>query len=260
MTFKLMPYTPHSLFEAPSEDTKIWRFTDFPKFSSMLLKSSLYFSRLDKLGDPFEGHITRARIEQDEKEYGHPGIDDHYKESIIRFHKHPIQQRKNTFVNCWHMGEHESELLWSRYSFMAGGIAIQSSFDRLVRSLREYPQGVYIGKMKYAVWENEITPIVNVMHPLLLKRINYQDERELRAASTYFQHLKKNPRKVGFHLPINLMELIETIFISPKSKGWFLDLVKSMLEKYDLKIPVKKSIFSEKPYRPKFLERHPMYT
>lgn len=157
------------------------------------------------------------------------------------------------------MSEHESELLWSRYSFMTEGIAIQSSFDRLVRSLKDYLQGVYIGKVRYVDWGKEVTPIENVMYPMLRKRINYRDERGLRA-TIFISNILKNPRKLGFHVPVDLMELIETIFISPKSTDWFLDLVKSVFEKYDLNVPVKKSIFSEKPYRPRFLRRHPMYT
>jgi hypothetical protein len=64
-----MPYVPHFVFEPPPENTKIWRFMSFHKFVSMVTNGSLYFSRLDKLGDPFEGLYTNARIQFDEKVY-----------------------------------------------------------------------------------------------------------------------------------------------------------------------------------------------
>ena len=39
----------------------IWRYMDIAKFLSLLDKQSLFFSRLDHLGDPFEGSLTRQR-------------------------------------------------------------------------------------------------------------------------------------------------------------------------------------------------------
>ena len=46
-----MPYHERSAFRLPPDGTKIWRFTDFTKFLSMLTNTALYFSRLDKLED-----------------------------------------------------------------------------------------------------------------------------------------------------------------------------------------------------------------
>ena len=77
------------------------------------------------------------------------------------------------------MNDYETELLWSRYSFMDGGVAIQSTFERLRLSLN-IPHAVYIGIMKYMDWETEPTPIGNMMNPIVTKRINYRDEKELR--------------------------------------------------------------------------------
>ncbi|SDF21388.1 hypothetical protein [Sporomusa acidovorans] len=37
------------------EDAKIWRYMDFAKFASLLTTSTLFFSKLKKLGDPWEG-------------------------------------------------------------------------------------------------------------------------------------------------------------------------------------------------------------
>jgi hypothetical protein len=41
----------------------LWRYMDFAKFTSMLLQRGLYFSRLDRLGDPFEGAAGLASRE-----------------------------------------------------------------------------------------------------------------------------------------------------------------------------------------------------
>ena len=48
-------YTEHPTFSPPPDDAVLWRYMDFTKFVSFLDKSSLFFARADKLGDPFEG-------------------------------------------------------------------------------------------------------------------------------------------------------------------------------------------------------------
>ncbi|MEP6576414.1 MAG: hypothetical protein ABJB85_08310, partial [Nitrososphaerota archaeon] len=158
-----MPYAPHSVFEPPADNTIIWRFISFQKFVSMITNSSLYFTRLDKLGDPFEGLYSKARIQFDEKVYDSYDSSEasEYGKSVMRWmHLDPYKQRRTSFVNCWHMSEYETELLWSRYSFMDGGVAIQSTFERL-KSCLNIPHAVYIGKIKYMSWETEATPIGN---------------------------------------------------------------------------------------------------
>lgn len=61
------------------------------------------------------------------------------------------------------------------------------------------------------------------------------------------------------NVPVNLIELVESIYVSPKTAHWVLKLIKNILKKYDLDLKVKKSVFTEKPIRPKFLKKHPMY-
>ena len=54
----------HPVFEAPSDTSiKLWRYMDFTKFVSLLDSNSLFFSRADLLGDPYEGstsHFNQA--------------------------------------------------------------------------------------------------------------------------------------------------------------------------------------------------------
>ena len=49
------------------------------------------------------------------------------------------------------------------------------------------------------------------------------------------------------------------IILGFKEDDWMLKLIKNILKKYDLDLKVKKSVFTEKPMRPKFLKDHPMY-
>ena len=41
-----------------NDSTKVWRYMTFTKFMSLVDRSALYFARVDRLGDPFEGSFT----------------------------------------------------------------------------------------------------------------------------------------------------------------------------------------------------------
>ena len=43
--------------ECPKSDTVIWRYMDLPKLLSIISNNSLWFSRLDKLTDEYEGTV-----------------------------------------------------------------------------------------------------------------------------------------------------------------------------------------------------------
>src|SRR5919199_3107176 len=50
--------TGHYVFKEPSNpDIKIWRYMDFAKYVSFLESSALWFSRIDKLNETFEGKL-----------------------------------------------------------------------------------------------------------------------------------------------------------------------------------------------------------
>jgi len=51
------------------DESIIWRFMDFTKFVSLLETNSLFFCRLDKLGDPFGGINPNKTLQDFEKEY-----------------------------------------------------------------------------------------------------------------------------------------------------------------------------------------------
>lgn len=49
------PTLEHTSLERPALSDILWRYMDFTKFVSMLVKKGLFFSRLDRLGDEYEG-------------------------------------------------------------------------------------------------------------------------------------------------------------------------------------------------------------
>ena len=82
----------------------------------MLDKGALFFARVDKLGDPFEGALPRANIEvMWPKWYGEGQIGwAATRRMFTHFHR---ENRKFVVVNCWHEGDHETDFMWSRYAW-----------------------------------------------------------------------------------------------------------------------------------------------
>jgi hypothetical protein len=52
----------YELRQPTNENEIIWRFLDFPKFFDLINRKSLFFTRADLLGDPFEGYLIRTII------------------------------------------------------------------------------------------------------------------------------------------------------------------------------------------------------
>jgi hypothetical protein len=120
-------------YEVPGSSASLWRYMDLAKFICLLRDKSLYFSRLDHLGDPWEG----AKGERNNKQTW----DDHY----FRFFQDAIRnppkgyvcertdeeinaeasrllhemelggayEQKTIYVSCWHENDAESEAFWS---------------------------------------------------------------------------------------------------------------------------------------------------
>ena len=181
-----MRYEAHPVFAAPvNADATIWRYMDFAKLVSLLKTRSLYFARVDALGDEFEGFYSRANIEMRPAVY-HDKIPETTLAEISAFTE---SQRKRTFVNCWNLSEYESGALWGLYVPPHGGVAIRSTFRRLTQCFQRTPEDhapggaheIYIGQVEYADYDSAWLPEGNTLWPFVFKRRSFDFEMELRA-------------------------------------------------------------------------------
>ena len=51
----------------------------------------------------------------------------------------------------------------------------------------------------------------------------------------------------GLPIEINLSDFLDKVVISPEAEDWFVSLVKSVLRRYRVEVPVEKSELSEEP-------------
>lgn len=241
-------------FTIPHDNAVLWRFMDFTKFISLLTTKCLYFSRADKLGDPFEGGKVSSKNKTK--------WDKHYLDFFIqaiktapnsssstKSEKDILKEAKNlllslqgigkrqvqeTFINCWYEGEFESDAMWKVYSSSIDqAVAIKTTYKRLYNALGKNPS-IQIGRVNYIDFSKEYAGIND---SFWFKRKSFQHENEVRAI--IIDH--KTTEQFGKLVPVKLETLIDQVYISPAAKDWFNNLVIDVMFKYELKKKAKPS-------------------
>jgi hypothetical protein len=269
LPYKIMPVIEHPAFKEPDNpQIKIWRYMDFTKFVSTLEEGGLFFSRLDQLGDPFEGSVPRANLTTRLEEWKM-----YWDERNVKTLQEatPIMlqwQRQWSYVNCWHMNELESAAMWKLYAKTDEAICIQSTYQRLETCIEESPSteddNIFIGTVQYIDYQTECLPNDNQLYHLVYKRRSFEHERELRAViwraprfpdgttlnfpndlskEDYPQDLPKG----GVWVKLDLDQLIESIYVAPSSQSWFHNLVEKVVTRYGIKKPVRQSLLNSSP-------------
>lgn len=223
---------------AVDADAPVWRYFDFPKFVSLLEKRALYFSRADLLGDPLEGSFTkayaaelRALLTSPSQEVTAEEIQDILRHNAAFF----ATQSEDIYVNCWHLGDHESMAMWQGYGGGPYGVAIKSTYgvlDAVLPSTFGDPQApVFLGRVRYLDYSSpseRIPKEYNVFSRFTCKHIAYQHEKEIRAIFMCPNLRFGTCAVLGHSVTVDLETLIRRVMVSPLSPPWFDELVKSV--------------------------------
>ncbi|MCX7192487.1 MAG: DUF2971 domain-containing protein [Proteobacteria bacterium] len=217
----------------------IWRYFDFPKLVHLLETSSLFFSRLDLLGDPFEGSVTTADLSalvqgwvSMSEESGTPA--GYYELE----HRHRNSDpRHSLFVSCWHMSDFESVAMWRLYAGDMKGIALKSTVGKLRTQL---PSEGRIRRVKYIDYAVDKT---SHLSPAYCKRNAFEYEREVRAVISR----SSNPSLTGVSIKLNLDSIVDEIRLSPELPPWMSDLLHQLLARYCVKAPCLPSLLDKQP-------------
>jgi hypothetical protein len=248
-------------YTIPSDQSTLWRFMDFTKFVSLLKSKSLFFTRADKFEDPFEG--AKGLLKNKRKWDKHyldffinactnlpEGVkSDKSEKEILNDAKRLLgqlddvgsSQLKETFINCWHENEHESEAMWKLYtSSLDQGIVIKTNYKKLYTSLGKDPS-IHIGRINYIDFNDNFA---GVNDSFWFKRKSFEHEKEVRAI---FKD-RGSETEFGKLIPVDLNVLIDRIYVSPTSQKWFIEMVEDVLLKYNLKKKIGESSMKEKPF------------
>ena len=261
----------------PEDESILWRYMSLEKFVSLLATESLFFTRVDRFEDPFEGfrpplmkYIYELAINQAENtEKAGLAV-----KAMENWHKYIM-------CNCWHQGQQESMAMWEKYQMRNSGIAIKTTMENLKKSLLDEPD-VFIGQIKYSPVEtyeirymfDYVSGYVHVKDssdtntpfyfPYFFKRKAFEYEQEVRLiidshplVNDYFnKHVGDIPIETllqigfpdicetGIPLTIDVETLIgETgdIIISPYTEDWVTEAVGSVVRQYGFDFKVNRS-------------------
>lgn len=244
--------------EVPAWNATIWRYVDLPKLLYMLVNKSLPLIRVDKFEDKWEG-------------FSAPLSDDEYRgffrktqmETDLERFKIGEQLRKFFYASCWHLNDIESDAMWKLYLNGNEGLAIRTTYQSLIFSLREASEEFLIGKVRYT----KPSPGLSMLLTCMTKREPFVHERELRVilhdadAENVYRNNSSNILNKSVVQPsvkklrCDVNRLIEELRISPKANDWFKFAVSDLLEKYKLKdIKLIQSKLSGEPPWPEKIE------
>jgi hypothetical protein len=226
-------YRRHPLFQEPDDlDAPLWRYMSFTKYVSLLETRSLYFSRADQLGDPYEGSTSSANLQLRPSFYGEEAAT----KMGANYALLAKMIRAFTFVSCWYMSTYESAAMWSLYSDGGPSVAVQTTFRRLLESIQD-DTDIYCGLVTYIDYKTEWMPEGNMFYPFMHKRRSYEHEREVRAV---FQDWPENFEEQselnhsGRYVAVDLPHLMKRVYIAPAAPSWFEGLVQAVTRRYGL--------------------------
>ncbi|CAD0005550.1 DUF2971 domain-containing protein [Flavobacterium chungangense] len=211
-------------------DTVVWKYLDLSKFLDLLLSNKLFMSRSDKFEDQYEGTFSEPTFEEIKK----LAIDN---PEFLNYYK---THREKVAVSSWHINEYESFAMWQIFTQNSEGLAIQSTIGRLQKAVNpEKNFDQYIGEVNYIDYKKEYIPFDDSFFPFLFKRKSFQYEREVRIITDTSQsNLKLNE---GLKINVDINELIEKIYIHPKSENWYKKLIIELVERLGFGLEIEKS-------------------
>ncbi len=225
-----------------------WELTGIPPYEMEIINNRTYFN-------PDDSKI----LEKDliiKKEIEH-------RELVI---KYALTMRRSYFVNCWHNAKHESAGMWKTYG-PGPGIAITSNPERIKRALEDNKEDMNIGSINYIDINTQAVDIENMFNIIVTKRNNYDYEKEVRIVywNTSFEEtlqkawnsttrtleipdesnfidFQRSSYIAGYNFPCKLNELIDCIWVSPRSPTWYIETINRLCHKFDVRAEVRPSV------------------
>ncbi|EHU6506979.1 DUF2971 domain-containing protein [Vibrio cholerae] len=195
--------------EKPDDEQPLWRYFKVERLIDFLHSGELYFASAREFQDKFEGAIAISSSSIKE-------IPDHFESAFEEL-------RRLMKISCWHQANHESDAMWQLYADKWRGVAIQTSVNKLITSIKPFrllpeygEEELLVGNVVYKDLINEKLT-VSFSERFWFKHIAFKWENEfrlaisLRVAEEFGVSIPEFGIKVAFDIP----SLIERIHLGP---------------------------------------------
>ena len=230
-----------------SHNTKLWRYIDLAKFISLLDSRALWLARSDTFRDQGEGQFPQEMRVAIEKAYeGFTGKEDSPIHDANDFREYLC---KNAYVSCWHKNVDENMVMWELYGRDSNSVAIQTTVGKLKSNISKIDSGGLEFHLKNVQYSNaqDVKGKLNYTAPFFIKRPHFSFEQEARILlSTYSAISPNKDTPLGKKVELDAVEAIEKVLVHPDSHDWFVQVVKSISDKYGLKASVERGVYGNK--------------
>jgi len=135
--------------------------------------------------------------------------------------------RRQIFVNCWSVSDHESHALWRIYCPTGEGVALQSTFAKLRQSV----SGILLYRITYEIpgsSKRNPTPIDLATK----KRPMFAYEQEVRVVLCEKDVADTQPEDRGRCIAWDPETTVESVLVHPEANSSFMETVATTVKHY----------------------------
>jgi len=234
----------HRITHNMDENIPIWRYMEMSKFSLLVSRKRIWFSRGDLLGDEHEGSYPECMVRERESKWSNDKMS-------ARVRRGSKEGRKYTYASCWTMQDPESFAMWKIYTPNEKGMAIQSTIGKLANCFIRKPNdffkrlNVRIAPIEYDLDEIKNVPEEDDFERFQHKLKAYNYEKEVRVLLASIPTVEK-PR-IGLELEVDLNVLFEKIYLSHRLGNGLEQFVRDFMEEYSMEKGIVKPSFVRTP-------------
>lgn len=251
----------HVLTDLP-DDLVVWRYMDFTRFYSLIVKQALYFTPggiLRKM-EPYEFrmpiHLEKSLREITLRNYETyvPSPDERLR---LAKRDHLFSEERYLYYNgisCWHVNQVENHALWKVFVPDGSGVAVKSTLGRLKKSLDLRKRAIFVRPVSYIDYMSDgyaIDPNKIGFDRIFSKAEYFTYENELRLAYDFPADIREFEARVpipefkdpaifgqtqreyfllnGPLVPVDLDALISEVVVSPLAGTWLHELVEELV-------------------------------
>lgn len=240
-----------------TDETVIWRYLSAERLRD-LLSGGLYFAAATQFDDAFEGAITDAQFARRRAQGARFVSADRDVDAALKSTSRAFAElRRLTKISCWHASDHENVSMWERYLPKGTcGVAVRSTVGSLQSALLPFrlkprfgEEGIVVRKVQYLDFSKDEFPEQSMEAPFFYKRIEYRDEREVRAVLSLRMAEEFGVRvpDLGVSVGVDPGQLIAEVRVGPFCTNDDVSRVQEMMQAKGVLRPVTPSTLSRRP-------------